>query len=328
MEWLEKMNAALDYLEENLAGTIDYRKAARIACSSLTRLQRMFAFMTDMTIGEYVRCRRMTLAARDIKRTDIKIIDVAAKYGYDSPEGFARAFRAFHGIAPSQARKGGRTREYPPIRIKISIQEGNTMLGEKAFIRMEELGSYRAVAFYADCQEPETQAWNRMREWARGALTDYEARRYIGYAPRGHHPAGPEEAAHPYCAMMLLHSGEGDGDTFLGAEVVDAPKGLFLVGDVALNEYTDDGTIDIGLSMKNSSQMVYECMLHMGGYELDFDGRTYLEEHIFQKQWFTSGHPEQLLPEYKFWLPIKKTERPSGPSSPVPEQGGDKNAVE
>lgn len=308
MEWLEKMNEALAYVEENLAGTVDYRQAARIACSSLTRFQRMFAFVTDMTIGEYVRRRRMALAAGDIKNTDMKIIDVAAKYGYDSPEGFTRAFRAFHGIAPTKARKGGETREFPPIRLKISIQEGNTMLGEKAIIRMEELDHCRAVAFYADCPEPETRAWNLMREWAVKNLSDYEARRYIGYAPGGHHPQGPEEGPHPYCAMMLLHSGEGAGDAFLGAQVVDAPRGVFLVGDVVLNEYFDDGTVDIGLSMKNSSQTVYECMVNMGGYELDFDGRTYLEEHIFQKRWFTADCPEQILPEYKFWLPIKKKE--------------------
>ena len=308
MEWLEKMNEALAYIEENLAGTVDYRIAARISCSSLTRFQRMFAFMTDITIGEYVRCRRMTLAAADIKETNMKIIDVAAKYGYDSPEGFTRAFRAFHGIAPSQVRKGGQTKEFLPIRVKISIQEGNTMLGERTLIRMEELNHCRAVAFHVNCQEPETQAWNLMREWAVKNLKDYEARRYIGYAPIGHHPDGATEIAHPYCAMMLLHSDEGAEDTFFGVGVIDAPKGVFLVGDVVLNEYFDDGTIDIGLSMKNSSHMVYECMVNMGGYEMDFDGRTYLEEHIFQKQWFTSEYPERILPEYKFWLPIRKKE--------------------
>ena len=92
----------------------------------------------------------------------------------------------------------------------------------------------------------------------------------------------------------------------MGANVIDAPAGLFLAGDVALNEFFDDGTIDIGLSMKKSSQVVYECMLDMGGYEMDFDGRTYLEEHIFKKQWFTSEHPERIAPEYRFWLPVKR----------------------
>ena len=105
---------------------------------------------------------------------------------------------------------------------------------------------------------------------------------------------------------MLLHGSEGKTGEFLGANVIDAPAGLFLAGDVALNEFFDDGTIDIGLSMKKSSQVVYECMLDMGGYEMDFDGRTDLEEHIFKKQWFTSEHPERIAPEYRFWLPVKR----------------------
>lgn len=306
MEWLTKMNEALDYIEENLEGTVDHRRAAQIACCSLTRFQRMFTFLTDVTVGEYVRCRRMTLAARELRDTEIKIIDLAAKYGYDSPEAFTRAFRAFHGIAPTAARKGGCIREYPPLSLEITVREGSTMLGEKPLVRMEELSGRRVVVFTVNCPEPETRAWNLMREWAVRNLRDYEARRYIGYAPGGHHPDGPEETAHAYCAMMILHGDEGNEENFFGARVADAPGGVFLVGDVALNEYFEDGTIDIGLSMKNSSMTVYECMVNMGGYEMDFDGRNYLEEHVFQKQWFTSGHPEEILPEYKFWLPIRK----------------------
>lgn len=306
MEWLEKMNQALAYMESSLEGPVDYQKAAEIACSSLTRFQRMFAFVTDMTPGEYVRCRRMTLAAQDLRESHIKIVDLAAKYGYDSPEAFTRAFRAFHGITPSLARKGGSTRVCPPLSLKIGIQEGNTMLGEKPLVRIEELNHRRAVVFAGDGPEPETLAWNRLRAWAVKNLKDFEARRYIGYAPGSHHPEGPEEAPHPYRAMMLLHTGEGEGVSFLGAPVAHAPKGLFLVGDVALNEYDSAGAVDIGLSMEKSSQTIYQCMVNMGGYQLDFDGRTFLEEHIFSKRWFVSGHPEAILPEFKFWLPVKR----------------------
>lgn len=305
MEWLAKMNDALRYIEENLQNDIDYHVAAKIACSSLTRFQKMFTFVTDITIGDYVRCRKMALAAQELKETDIKIIDLAAKYGYDSPDAFSRAFRAFHGISPTSARNNGKTREYPPITFQISMQEGNTMLGEKPLIRMEELHC-RAVEFRVNCREPETHAWNLMREWALKNLSDYEVRRYIGYAPLGHHPEGEEERAHEYCALLLLNGEEGKGDEYFGAAVVDAPKGVFLVGDVVLNEYFEDGTIDIGLSMKNASQTIYECMQNMGGYGLDFDGRTYLEEHFFKKEWFTAANHEAILPEYKFWLPVKK----------------------
>ncbi len=305
MEWLEKMNDALRYIEENLENGIDYRMAAQIACSSLTRFQKMFTFVTDITIGDYVRYRKMTLAAQELKETDIKVIDLAAKYGYDSPDAFTRAFRAFHGISPSDARNNGKTREYPPISFQISVQEGDTMLGGKTLIRMEQLHC-RAVEFRVNCMEPEKHAWNLMREWVLKNLRDYEVRRYIGYAPCGHHPEGEGENVHEYCALFLLHDDEGKDGEYFGAKVVDAPRGVFLVGDVVLNEYFEDCTIDIGLSMKNASQTIYECMKNMGGYELDFDGRTYLEEHFFKKEWFTADCHEAILPEYRFWLPIKK----------------------
>lgn len=306
MDWLTKMNDALHYIEENLEGNIDYQMAARIACCSLTRFQRMFVFVTDITVGDYVRCRKMALAARELRETNIKIVDLAVKYGYDSPDAFSRAFRAFHGVSPSDTRKTGKAKEYPPITFQINIQEGDTLLGKKALIRLEELGYCRAVEFRVNCRDPETHAWNLMRRWVLENLSDYEVRRYLGYAPRGHHPEGEEETAHEYCAMMLLHGDEGKGEEYLGARVVDAPQGLFLTGEAVLNEYFEDGTIDIGLSMKKASQTIYECMLNMGGYELDFDGRCYLEEHIFPKEWFAAEGHEAILPEYKFWLPIKK----------------------
>ena len=72
MEWLTKMNDALRYIEENLEGNVDYQMAAQIACCSLTRFQRMFTFVTDITIGDYVRSRKMALAARELKETNIK----------------------------------------------------------------------------------------------------------------------------------------------------------------------------------------------------------------------------------------------------------------
>ena len=97
--------------------------------------------------------------------------------------------------------------------------------------------------------------------------------------------------------MMLLYGAEDFDKTMQGITVSDGPQGLFLVGDVVLNEFNDDGTIDIGLSMKKSSQTIYECMLDMGIYDLDFDGRTYLEEHIFKYKWFLADNPEEILAE-------------------------------
>lgn len=305
MEWLDKMNDALRYLEDNLRGKVDHREAARIACSSLRRFQRMFEFVTDMTVDEYLRRRRMALAARDLVESDIRIIDVAAKYGYESPDAFSRAFKAFHGLSPSDARKGGGVREYPPIVFHIEMREGVALMGERPLIRLEELNC-RAVEFRADGATPETDAWNRLRVWAVANLGDYAVRRYIGFAPRGHHPNGEDESAHEYRAIMLLNGGEGADGEFYGASVTDAPRGLFLVGDVALNEYTDSGEVDIGASMTAASRAIYECMTDMGGYELDMGGRAFLEEHIFRPEWFTADDHEKILPEWRFWLPVRR----------------------
>ena len=90
--------------------------------------QRIFGALCGMTVGEYIRARRMTLAAQELSRKDAKVIDVAMKYGYDAPDSFAKAFQRFHGIPPSQAKEpGAPLRSFAPLHIKITM-EGGTML--------------------------------------------------------------------------------------------------------------------------------------------------------------------------------------------------------
>ena len=90
--------------------------------------QRIFGALCGVTVGEYIRARRMTLAAQELSRKDMKVIDVAVKYGYDSPDSFTKAFQKFHGITPSQARESGASlRSFAPLHIKITM-EGGTML--------------------------------------------------------------------------------------------------------------------------------------------------------------------------------------------------------
>jgi len=305
MDWLNRLNDALVYFEAHLAGKIDLQEAARIAGTSLTRFQRMFGFLSDMTLSEYIRARRMTLAAQELQQDRIKIIDLAAKYGYESPEAFTRAFRAFHGLSPTTLRRGGSARVQPPLQFELSIRDGNALLGHHPLVQLEDLQARRVAVFRAESAQPETDAWNALRSWATAHLTDYSARRCFGLAPQGHHPDGPEEAPHAYCAMLLLHGAEGDDATFHGAEVTDAPQGLFLVGDVALNEYDESGRIDIGASMVTASQTVYACLQQMGSYALDFPARSFLEEHVFDPAWFTAADHERILPNFRFWLPIR-----------------------
>jgi AraC family transcriptional regulator len=123
MEWVERLNKAIGYIEENLAGEISYEHAAQIACCSVFHFQRMFAYIAGIPLSEYIRRRRMTVAAFDLQTTDEKIIDLALKYGYDSPTAFSRAFRGIHGLSPSEAKKeGAALSAYQCISFTISIK--------------------------------------------------------------------------------------------------------------------------------------------------------------------------------------------------------------
>ncbi|WP_324823979.1 AraC family transcriptional regulator [Sinanaerobacter sp. ZZT-01] len=123
MEWIERLNNAVQYIEEHLTEPIDYNQTAKIACCSVYHFQRMFSYIADVPLSEYIRRRRMTMAAVDLQSGEEKVIDVAVKYGYDSPTAFNRAFQSVHGIAPSQAKKGGVIlKAFPPISFNITIK--------------------------------------------------------------------------------------------------------------------------------------------------------------------------------------------------------------
>ncbi|HFJ9441448.1 MULTISPECIES: AraC family transcriptional regulator [Bacillus] len=128
MDSLRNMNAAMQYIENNLTDEIDFKEVAKIAYCSEYHFKRMFSFLAGISLSEYIRCRRLTLAAFELKDSDAKVIDVAIKYGYNSPDSFARAFQNLHGITPSEARNSSRSlKAYSPMTFQLSIQGGNEM---------------------------------------------------------------------------------------------------------------------------------------------------------------------------------------------------------
>ena len=106
MDWLDSMNNAVEYLEANITEKLDIEKVAKIALSSTFHFQRMYHMITGVTIAEYIRRRRLTLAAQDIISGE-KIINVAYKYGYETPEAFTKAFGKMHGISPTGCARAG-----------------------------------------------------------------------------------------------------------------------------------------------------------------------------------------------------------------------------
>ncbi|MDF2593248.1 MAG: transcription activator, effector binding [Clostridia bacterium] len=104
MDLLEKLNGPLDYIEKNLANNIDFKEVATLASCSQSYFRRMFSILVGITPSEYIRRRRLTLAAFELNNRNLRINDIALKYGYRSPDSFTRAFQDFHGVTPSEAR--------------------------------------------------------------------------------------------------------------------------------------------------------------------------------------------------------------------------------
>lgn len=149
MEWIKNLSKAIDYIESNLAGDISYDEAARIACCSTYYFQRMFSYVAGISLSSYIRRRRMTKAAFELQTSDKRVMDIGAKYGYDSPTSFNRAFQSVHSVAPTAARvEGTLLNSYPPIRFSI-----NVIGGESMSYRVEKRKSVRIVGLRVPLKE-------------------------------------------------------------------------------------------------------------------------------------------------------------------------------
>lgn len=123
MNWYERMNNAMDYIESNINGKIDFEEISKITCQSVSNFQRVFSIVTDIPVSEYIRRRKLTMAAFELQNSNIKVIDLSLKYGYESPEAFTRAFNDVHGLTPTAARKEGvLLKSYPRISFLLTIK--------------------------------------------------------------------------------------------------------------------------------------------------------------------------------------------------------------
>jgi AraC family transcriptional regulator len=143
MDSLSSMNNAMAYIEEHLTENIDYSKISKIAYCSEYHFKRMFSFLSGVSLSEYIRRRKLTLAALDLKDRDLRIIDIAVKYGYNSADSFSRAFHSLHGILPSEARsENTQLKAYPRMTFQLSIKGGCEMN-----YRIVEKESFKLVGF-------------------------------------------------------------------------------------------------------------------------------------------------------------------------------------
>lgn len=149
MEWTESLKRAISFMERHMLDDIGPDEVADEVHISSFYLQKGFKIMTGYSIGEYIRCRRLYLAALDAITGSEKVIDLAYRYGYDTPESFTKAFSRFHGVSPAQMKGDSRKiRTFLPLKITVSVQGGNDMdyIVEK-MDRLAVIGYVTEVAF-------------------------------------------------------------------------------------------------------------------------------------------------------------------------------------
>ena len=145
MEWVDRLNESIAYIEEHLSEEVDYAQLGRIACCSAYHYQRLFTYMAGVPLAEYIRRRRMSLAAAELQSGGAKIIDLAAKYGYSSPTAFNRAFQSVHGVAPSVVKNQGvQLKTYSPLHFHIAVTGA-----EQLNYRLESKPAFRVLGLAA-----------------------------------------------------------------------------------------------------------------------------------------------------------------------------------
>lgn len=163
MDWLDNMNAAIEYIESNLADDISYDRAAQLAGCSTYHFQRMFSYITGVPLSEYIRRRRLTLAAFELQTGRVKVIDTALKYGYESPEAFSRVFKKLHGVMPLSARDIGITfKAYPKMSFSIQIKGDVEMK-----YRIEQRTAFHVFGVYTDISTDSNIAFKQVPEFFR-----------------------------------------------------------------------------------------------------------------------------------------------------------------
>lgn len=162
MDWLNSMNKAIEYIEDNITEKIDIKEIAKIALSSEFHFQRMYYMITGVTISEYIRRRRLSLAAQDLFM-GARVTDVAFKYGYESLESFSKAFKKMHGINPSKVKKQGvKLISYPKLSFHISLKgeksmdykiekkKGFKVIGKQKKVNMNGGENFKVVPMFWD----------------------------------------------------------------------------------------------------------------------------------------------------------------------------------
>lgn len=186
MDWITGIQRAVDYVEAHITEPMDYEAVAKQAYSSSFHFQRVFSILCSYTLGDYVRCRRLSLAGAELAASDIRVIDAALKYGYDTPESFSRAFTRFHGVPPSQAKLQSATlKSFSPLSVKLILQGGTTMN-----YRIEKKDAFQLICKKKRIPSKEEMTFEEIAPFWQTCTTDGTIEALCSYMPEDDHFRG------------------------------------------------------------------------------------------------------------------------------------------
>ena len=283
MDTLENMKKAIDYIEDNLTDNIKYSKIAQTALCSQYHFQRIFVFLIGMPLSEYIRRRRLTLAALDLQNTNEKVIDVAIKYGYSSADAFSRAFQAMHGVTPSQAKKKDVSLKIQPrVTFSLSLKgvlEMNYRIVEKEAFSI--VGIKERFSYLDDLGKSVGMMWSNISEETIKKISSLANVEPIG--------------------LVGAYSEMYDDDTtdyYIGAITTsDCPDGLVKL-DIPVQTWAIfEITGAMPLAMKDMWGRIFSEFFPTTGYE---------HAQAPEIEWYSNGDMSDPTYKSEIWIPIIK----------------------
>ena len=295
MEWLTGIRTAIEYMEEHLEDDISAQDVAARVYLSPFFLQRGFALMTGCGIGEYLRNRRLYQAALDLKETDDRIIDIALRYCYDTPESFTKAFSRFHGATPSQVRAGAPMNVFLPLKISISIQGGSQM-----DYKITPMFPFKVIGFQKEF-DSET-AYEQIPKFWDEILEKYAANVYAGNAPANSYEQAMMDYGIGEYGVCIDDLGEERfryliAGKYTGGEV---PEGM-TVYEFPRNDWAVFSCIGpMPEALQSVNTRIFREWLP-GNPDYEICGNAIVE-------WYDSSNSAKTDPDYRsaIWIPVKK----------------------
>lgn len=299
MEWVSCIRKTIDIIENSLQGEVNAQKIAKQVYLSPVFLQKGFSIMTGYSIGEYVRNRRLYQAAVDLKMTNKKVIDIAVKYGYETPESFTKAFTRFHGVTPSQARAGADIKTF--LRLKICIQVTG---GNKMNVKIVKMFPFKVIGFLKEfaCEKSFEQI---------PAFWDEICEKYAANVYAGNPPANP-------CEQALIDNGIGEYGICVDRGYGEGRLAYIIAGKYTGGEVPKEMTV---YEFDGGEWAIFDCIGPMPNAIQEMTSRIYQEwlpgnpdyelggDAIVEWYDCLNGEKTELDYHSAIWIPVKRKEK-------------------